>query len=656
MLYHIVSNDAVSNDAYFEKMVKEIKYAFYPKQLYLDQGISVAKIFDTPPREFLTKEIIQKRTNAELDTAMKAVCSKALYSSFKKPSSKTPEKLLFPFLSMYHGYFLKRMWDIPTRYTAEKQASAKQQNEFFNLLKSDDNSNSSKYEGNYHHFTNVVMAAARLIQFFKNPENVNVILNLNDKDSSDEKTLSNKLSYKEAPSKRTFMLMLAAFYHDIGKSVVDHRHGIEGSVILADHATVSLYHLNQIIKSYNPEHKMEREDLLFIADMLYYHDAIGTMGTGENGYLRLVDLLERIKRYCRMDDGEENPEDLCKRTFFDLWVLNIADIIVSTLPQDKWKSQEEWDNSGSSVEIIQKFFKGIQGKDKVKRIQGKDSVYDIGVVFDLISSSDDPSKSIEEKAHTLSKCHSIDRLRRLLYASIDVPLKEMYKKVPQKKKELEEIKKKEEKELTVEDKKSIDKLESFISKESDIRVFLDSLRQLIEKSDGYMNSIVNRSIHASGDLQEFTYRLSWIGQMDYALGFFRKISARALAKVIGEIGGISVTHTGWIVPSPCKCSTETHPTAPDEQTPFNIQDQIQDLEYIGKTNAQFFMDNFAITVVQIIEHLLSREHSLHRIKNLEFEETRDRLTDEKIDQIISLEGPFRSQRSIQLLLETVFIY
>jgi len=40
------------------------------------------------------------------------------------------------------------------------------------------------------------------------------------------------LVYKNSPDNRTFKLMLAAFYHDLGKTIIDARHPMEGLLFL----------------------------------------------------------------------------------------------------------------------------------------------------------------------------------------------------------------------------------------------------------------------------------------------------------------------------------------------------------------------------------------------------------------------------------------
>ena len=215
--------------------------------------------------------------------------------------------------------------------------------------------NYSKNVGDYNHFLNVVAATARLIAFFtpsvpvnKSVNNVEKLLNQpgyakeNNQPICDKTALAQVLPFDSTPDQRTFKLLLAAFYHDIGKTVVYHRHSMEGASILASHTSTALLQLGDIVKSYNPAWSFDRDDLLHVATLVYYHDQFGTLSTGEAGYLRLVDIVDRFKRASTAvgRDNRQVQSKLSKQYLFDLWLLNVADIMVSV--KDKWKLQEVW--------------------------------------------------------------------------------------------------------------------------------------------------------------------------------------------------------------------------------------------------------------------------------------------------------------------------
>jgi hypothetical protein len=144
--------------------------------------------------------------------------------------------------------------------------------------------------------------------------------------------------------------------------------------------------------------------------------------------------------------------------------------------------------------------------------------------------------------------------------------------------------------------------------------------------------------------------------MDYALGFFESICSRAMERVNDELRTL---------PEP------TFNASMDKKIDYcfrtkwvrdkfsNALGDVTDVDAgynLNKLQSKLFVENFIITMISILDHLLFRENAISRIKNIEFNETRSRLTREKIDAIISLNGPYHTKRSIQLILQTVFIY
>lgn len=103
------------------------------------------------------------------------------------------------------------------------------------------------------------------------------------------------------------------------------------------------------------------------------------------------------------------------------------------------------------------------------------------------------------------------------------------------------------------------------------------------------------SIKAIGDIGEFCNRLSRIGNMDYALGFFGKIADYELSRVQEELANPSDPRlrTYWIRP--------------------NSRDFPE--EYLTQVNARFIVANFTDTVVKILGHLLFREKSIMSLKH-----------------------------------------
>ena len=126
--------------------------------------------------------------------------------------------------------------------------------------------------------------------------------------------------------------------------------------------------------------------------------------------------------------------------------------------------------------------------------------------------------------------------------------------------------------------------------------------------------------------------------MDYSLGFFEAIITEALKKVKEEFENPK-KRTGWI----------------SSITPRDLDLNENDPQYFI-IQAQHLLDNYASIFIQILSHLLLRREPFDRVINIEFNDAKTRLNDEKIDKIIALDGPFWSRRSTQLILKSVFIY
>jgi hypothetical protein len=220
--------------------------------------------------------------------------------------------------------------------------------------------------------------------------------------------------------------MLAGFYHDIGKTVADPRHAVEGAIILGYHTTLAQYQLHEIVHAYDHDnshdYSFEREDLLYVADLVLYHDHFGTLGTGEDGYMALVNVIDSIKRYSLKQASENRDERLTQQMrwtrcyLFDLWLLNVADIIVSM--KNKWDEQPEWENAEEARKRIRSFLTDKGGSNRI---------HDLKIAFDLLTlisektHSDDLAR-LESAAHDCSKRHVIERLRRLMTSALSGPL------------------------------------------------------------------------------------------------------------------------------------------------------------------------------------------------------------------------------------------
>lgn len=696
MLFHIVNP---TDDESFARYVTYIERAYWPKDEFEKRQQNLPSWSKRPNEDKMIEEIT-KSFDVIADDIYNNV---NLYVVTSSGNGKAVENgnMKLPFTDRFHKLFLKRQYSSPVRDPIDDI------DEFIRLKSLSGSGNYSKNARNYNHFVNVVMATARLVQYFKNRKNIAKIFSEHPSKEplpDESTTLCETLAYSDAPNIRTFKLMLAAFYHDIGKTIVNHRHGMEGAFIIADHTTKSLFYLNEIVRKYYPNAEWKRDDLLSIADFLYYHDFFGTLGTGESSYTLLADILDKIKRYSLI--YMVDPDKMIHRSqkeLFDLWILNMADIMVSLV--DKWESQESiWCDKNKAEDAI-KFF--------LKEKDGDRHVHDLRVSLRLLeehnkSTHTDDTLKLEQLGQEQAKNHAVERIRRLVCSTLRSALssylnkndadfsssefkdkdslKSLCKAIKNDKLSLngetvddinnllkisglyEQLKNKNTQQKlsdninklrqvydTSKCERNLKKLnrgllEEFYPDSCPKRmrgiVKMENLIEHIAKINpesklyeivippGVMNTLVNRCVQSLGDPREFCSRFSRIGCMDYSLGFFNKIAERAINRVEWELNGSSI-RTGWIHSGGSKVLTES---------------------YLDETNSMFFVDNYCSTVVRILGCLLFRERSIDKICNIEFEDASERLTNEKIDKIMAIEGPYRASRSIELILKTVFVY
>lgn len=565
MLFHIV------DPRYFDDCLAQVKRAYWPLDVYLARK-NLLRLDAVPGHE---DEVI-KAVARRLGDIRAEVAEQPLYALFDS-SGPTQKSLPMPFLGRFHDLFLKRAWDEP--YPGPESHAE----HLFRLERVDSGGNYSSQAGNCNHFVNVVAALARLVMFFRNHDNLQRVL-----EARDAKFTA--MRFEDSPDLRTLKLMLAAFYHDIGKSIVDPRHAMEGALILAHHTTSARFQLHRIATAYVPDYEFDRDDLQYVADLVLYHDHFGTLGTGEDSYLPLVSVIDRVKRYSlKHDTNKAYQLDWSRRYLFDLWLLNVGDIMVSLA--DKYRLQDQWLDADRASDRIERFF---------KEPKGAALVHDLKIGLALLEQhcqkkhSDDLAP-LQEAAHAYSKRHVIERLRRLIVNSLGEPLaRHNGPKIP---------------------------------------TNLAGMASIIEGlSEESWHARIVRVIQAIGDYGDFCDRLFWIGKMDYALGFFQRIAAAALANI--QVERSNGYRTGWI-------------REPENQLPQDLRD---------RTQAEFFADSYVATVIQILGYLLFRKHAVDRGTNIEFSDAGRRLTDEKVAQLLTLEGPFRARKAIESVLQTVYLY
>jgi len=555
--------------------------------------------------------------------------SKLINIALEKITRNVQKKLYnnkhnMPFMDNYHRYFLQRYMSNQPIVNPRKQIG-----EIIRLSRSD-KGNFSKNFGNFNHFNNVVLVTAQLINYFNHENRIREILDFytnNEIPEKDEFIIN--VAYSDKPDMRTFRLLISAFYHDLGKTVVNHRHGMEGSIIIGSQSTVAQFQLDTIVKEYREDYQFEREDLLFLSDMLLYHDIFGTLATGEAGYTRLVEAIRNFKTYSLKElPSLSKMKVSCQRNIFDLWVLNLADIIASlgveeksagkTVWKEKLEEQTVWTNNELSQKHIYSFLNrenpnktqedktaGPYPSGSEKRLSSIDSkkssilVHDLRIAINLLDSyteqtHTDDTSNLMKLANERSRHHVVERIARLVSSCLCY---------------------------------SVDQQLSISSKEA--------IRQIWNIPFEYYSASVFNGINAVGDFQDFCSRAASVGSLDYALGFFSAIAKRALERVNEELEG-SEPETGWIR---SRASLEI-------STP----------EFESRANAQLIVDNYTNVVVKILHHLLFKNSVNSDLTNFEFKDASDRLTENKIERILGLEGPYRSSQSIQLIMQTIFMY
>jgi hypothetical protein len=107
-------------------------------------------------------------------------------------------------------------------------------------------------------------------------------------------------------------LLYAALYHDIGKSKIRPRHGVEGADIIKDSKKAE--------RDYFSGLGFKRSDLFILSDLIRFHDYLAMIGTGEVSYLIFAEVLSPISNI-----SLSHPR--CFKKFMNyLLLLNLADV------------------------------------------------------------------------------------------------------------------------------------------------------------------------------------------------------------------------------------------------------------------------------------------------------------------------------------------
>ncbi len=201
-------------------------------------------------------------------------------------------------------------------------------------------------EGHYNHFCNVVAALVHIITYAQG--HMEALLPEGETDAeqdfSDQRRLNN---------------MFKAYYHDVGKTIVSRKHAVEGSALFAEPKASVRFRFEEIFAQY-PGCKTDSRTLADYAENIGAHDLFGTISTGENGILSASGVIDKFNSlYC-------NKITAVKTAVFDLWLLNVADIIVSIndhIPgKTKWNAQPwQWVAPGNMNGYIEKLLNSYKG-------------------------------------------------------------------------------------------------------------------------------------------------------------------------------------------------------------------------------------------------------------------------------------------------------
>jgi hypothetical protein len=327
----------------------------------------------------------------------------------------------------------------------------------------------SSNEGHYNHFCNVVGSMAHILTYAE--KNTKSLL---PKGVSDIDTTFDM--------RRRLDNMMIAYYHDIGKTIIPRRHAIEGKALFAE-PKASLRHRFEEILAHYPAGESLPLTLAYYAESIGAHDLFGTVSTGENGLLSLAGVISRFINLFNDDRYK------VKTAVFDLWLLNVADIITSLKNKGDVQS---WQQKciGSLDSELDLFFQGYKGKYLLADLDAALQIAD----------ADDTYKTAREIADK----HAAHRLARLARQTLgDV----------------------------------VEKDDSFPG----------GLRKAVisRLEDSCLIAGINDILRGEfGD--DYAQCFGNMLQFDYALGFFSTLSAQAVKWIQEELTPDSTFRTGWL--------------------------------------------------------------------------------------------------------------
>jgi hypothetical protein len=139
------------------------------------------------------------------------------------------------------------------------------------------------------------------------------------------KKIAKPSELKEFDKNEGAFLLTCALYHDIGKLFIRARHGQEGADIIKDIGDDDLLLFNHFNIDAGTNKRPIRKRIVFMSELIRYHDYFGTLQTGEASYLLFLDVLNPI-----INNSLINYESKFLRY---LLFLNIADILATVIKE-----------------------------------------------------------------------------------------------------------------------------------------------------------------------------------------------------------------------------------------------------------------------------------------------------------------------------------
>jgi len=504
----------------------------------------------------------------------------------------------------------------------------------------------NKGDFNVNHMVNVVCAMAHIIKYIEKGGMESILIKVHGE------LLPNR---SRVSFERKLDNLLIAFYHDVGKTTIDRRHCMEGKTLFAEPRFTMKQRFEELFREFAkdwnannqipiiiPEIKLE-----YYAEMIGAHDIFGTISTGENGLLSLSHVIDRFSDV--LDNGEHSTLiEKTKIAIFDLWLLNLADILVSL--EDKGKPQDcTLTEPGKNCDLINNLVNllGAVTEGLDLEYKGKYLKYDLEQALNIAMEKTD--RYIYAK--NLSEKNAANRFLRLAQQSLGDMLKDVDK-----------LRKKETypgeyfpgKEFEDSDNvlKDLDIKGNPSKWETVMTEDFERLKeQILNKLRDPQLIVKIKSILQCEFGDDYGEQFGTMLQFDYALGFFRTLAQQAILWLIKECA-LPDSRTGWMYHKPGK----PYGTYEDIDIKDNDKKDIARKD-IDTFNAECVVNNYMMVLSGIfgdIRRIISNIIDW----NIEFEDARNRLNADKTkaERLLFLSGPYRESSVRHLLMQQIMLY